>query len=375
MTLPKKQIYLNKVLSKHYKKLKYTFSNKTKKNIPALKTTAINKAKTQSILITILTIDTIHKDFPGAIDVTILNGLTKTKKAVLFYEGRAVVPTKFSLFITKLSQNHFCKGIKELENSKENTLFNRAQSKALSGIYLSAISGVIGKRVIGKILGARVRMDNFTLRFNSELSLEYFGFLKRKPGIKLKHLDYLASSLIPPLHCCGSEREGNTSKIEKEDIFKKKQITLSKMELSSAIAQVLHKIRFLKGQKSFEENLFKQEVSNLLGALVEINSKIYFISNKELKQCGIVGGFKHTAMSASIVNNTPKLKQLINSNITKDKTILLKTKCIGPNITFFNYLNIAARIYVMHNIKQIFSKLVNTLSFLVLKVTDQKKKL
>ena len=302
-----KPIYLNKVLSKHYKKLNYTFSNKTKNYISAFKTTAINQAKTQSILITILTIDTIHKDFPGTIDVTILNGLTKTKKAVLFYEGKAIVPTQFSQFITKLSQNHFCKGVKELENSKEKQLLNKAQSKALFGQDFSAISGVIDK-----ILGARVRMDSFTLSFNSELSLEYFGFLKRKPKIKLKRLGYLASSLIPPLHSCRSETKGNHFKIQKNDTFKKKQIKLSKMELSSAIAQVLHKIKFLKGQKPFEENLFKQEVSNLLGALVEINSKIYFISNKELKQCGLVGGFKHTAMSASVVNNTPKLKTLIN---------------------------------------------------------------
>lgn len=361
MTLPKKQIYLNKVLSKHYKKLKYTFSNKTKNNISALKTTAINQAKTQSILITILTIDTIHKDFPGIIDVTILNGLTKIKKAVLFYEGKAVVPTKCSRFITKLSQNNFRKEIKVLKNTKENKLLSKSQSKALCNLDLSAMSGIIGK-----ILGTRVRMDHFTLRFNSELSLEYFSFLKRKPGIKLKRLDYLASSLILPL--CGSKMKGNNSKIQKEDILKKKEIKLSKMELSSAIAQVLHKIRFFKGQKSFEENLFKQEVSNLLGALVEINSKIYFISNKELKQCGLAGGFKHAAMSASILHNMPKLKKLINSNITKDKTILLKTKLIGPNITFFNYLNIAARIYVMHNIKRVFSKLVKTLSFLVLKI-------
>lgn len=371
MTLPKKQIHLNKVLSKHYKKLKYTFSNKTKNNISALKTSAINQAKTQSILITILTIDTIHKDFPGITDVTILNGLTKTTKAVLFYEGKAVVSTKCSRFITKLSHNDSFqkKEIKKLESTKENKLlrkFQSKESKPLCGLDLSAMSGIIGK-----ILGARVRMDNFTLRFNSELSLEYLSFLKRKPGVKLKGLDYLASSLILPLNSCGSKirvNKVNNFKIQKEDIFKKNEIKLSKMELSSAIAQVLHKIRLFKGQKSFEENLFKQEVSNLLGALVEINSKIYFISNKELKQCALAGGFKHTAMSASILHNTPKLKKLINSNVIKDKTILLKTKFIRPNITFFNYLNIAARVYVMHNIKRVFSKLIKTLSFLALKI-------
>lgn len=357
MILQKKQAYLNKVLSKHYKKLRYTFFNKTT-NIPALKTTAILSG--QSIGISILTIDTInHKDFPGIVDVTVLNGLKKTKKAVIIYKGKATVPTLLTRSITKFVQGHAKNQKSEREASNLLLLGNRRIVKPKSRL--------VRLGVIDKMLGAGINMHNYKLCFNSHLSLQHFNFLKCKQKIKLKNLDRLAASLILPQ--CTLEAKSQNVNIQNQRTLKKKEVRLSKIELSSVIAQVLYKIHFFKGQESLGESIFNiRKLSNVLGAFVEINSKIYFISDKELKQCGLAGGLKHSAFNATTFhdNSTSLLRTLVYSKTPTDKKILLETKYIQPNIIFFNFLNIATRTYVIHNVKRVLSKLINTLSFLVL---------
>ena len=146
-----------------------------------------------------------------------------------------------------------------------------------------------------------------------------------------------------------------------------KEIRLSKTELSSVVAQVLYKMHFFKNQKALGESFFSlKKLSNVLGALVEINSKIYYISDKELKQCGLAGSLKHSASSLNTPEAPSLLKDLIHFKMTKDKEVLLKTKCIEPSIVFFTFLNTATRTYVIHNLKRILGKLVNLLSFLAL---------
>jgi hypothetical protein len=352
MILQKKQVYLNKVLSKHYKTLRYTLFNKTQ-NIPALKTTAITGA--QSIGISILTIDTIsHQNFPGIIDVTVLNGLRKTKKAIIIYEGQTKVPTKFTRSISKLALRqplHF------LPEDLSNVLL-------LNNVYANN-SGTFA--LIERMLGAGVRMYNYKLYFNSLLSLQHLDVLRRKQKIKLKNLDLLAASLILPERSSKSKTKDETVQGQGYQ----KEVRLSKMELSSIIIQVLHKTRHpLSKQKLQGESILTiKQLSNVLGALIKINSKIYFISDKELKQCGIVGGLKYSTFDSSTFHNNSKitkLKSLIYSKITRDNFFLLRTKNIEPNIIFFNFLNTAMRTYVIYNIKRIFSKLVKIFSRLAL---------
>jgi hypothetical protein len=205
--------------------------------------------------------------------------------------------------------------------------------------------------------------------------LQHFNFLKGKQKIKLKHLDHLAVSLISPQ--CTSEAKPNNLKTQNQRTLKKKEVRLSKIELSSVIAQVLYKLHFFKDQESLGESVFNiKKLSNVLGAFVEINSKLYFISDKELKQCGLAGGLKHSASHPNPfhANTTSLLRNLVYSKTPTDKKILLETKCIQPNIIFFNFLNIATRTYVIHDIKRILSKLINILSLLTLKATPALKK-
>jgi hypothetical protein len=355
MILQKKQIYLNKVLSKHYKTLRYTLFDKTQ-NIPALKTTAI--AGAQSIGISILTIDTIsHKDFPNIIDVTVLNGLRKTKKAVIIYEGQTTIPTTFTRSISKFAQKQPL-GTPQKPKDTGNVLL-------LSNPHALNHSGTLPS--IDRMLGAGVRMHNYKLYFNSLLSLQHLDVLRRKQKIKLKNLDRLAASLILPKRTLESKTKDIV--VQGQGALKRKEVRLSKMELSSIIAQVLHKTQHpLSKQELQGESVFTiKKLFNVLGALVEINSKIYFISDKELKQCNLAGGLKHSTFNSSTFHNytSTKLKSLIYSKMTRDKEILLRTKNIEPNIIFFNFLNTAVHTYAIHNIKRIFSKLVNILSRLV----------
>lgn len=348
MTLKKKQVYLNKVLSKHYKKLRYTLFD-TPNNIPALKTTAITGA--QSISISVLTIGTIsHKDFPSIIDITVLNALRKAKKAVILYEGKMTVPTTLTRFISKLVQKH----------PKTEKLVDA--SNILSDHHILKPRDSLGTlRIINTMLGTGVGMYNYTILFNSQLSLQHLKCLKHKQNIKLENLDRFAMSLIPPQPI--TETKTGSLEVQKQRISKRKEIRLSKMELSYIIAQVLYKIYFLKGQESLGESFFNtKKLSNVLGAFVEINSKIYFISDKELKQCGLTGGFQHSKLSSILHNSPPLLKNLMNSKIARDKEILLKMKSIEPNITFFTFLNIAMRAYVIYNIKKTLSRLINIFS-------------
>lgn len=373
MTLQKKQVYLNKVLSKHYKKLKHTFFNKT--NIPAFRTTAITDA--QSIHISVLTIDAItHKDFPSIVDVTFLNGLRKTKKAVIIYQGKTKVSTIFTRSIHKLTQKP--EEVKHVSSLVFNPMVKNqnAQENPKASCFLKKAKAVSGKfAVINKMLGAGINMYNYRLCFNSPLSLQHYNVLKYKEEIKLKDLDRFEASLIPSSIPETPKIKG--LEVTNREALKTKEVRLSKTELSSIITQLLYKTHFLKGQESSGESFFNiKKLSNILGALVEINSKIYYISDKELKQCGLVGGLKHLALNFS--NNltpTSLLKDLLHSKATKDKRVLLNTKFIQPNIVFFNFLNIAARTYVIHNIKRIFSKLINILSIFVLpKCLPQKGK-
>jgi hypothetical protein len=361
MILQKKQAYLNKVLSKHYKKLRYTLFSKTK-NIPAFKTMTILSG--QSIGISMLTIDTIsHKDFPDIVDVTIFNGLKKKKKAVIIYKGKATVPTLLTRSISKPAQAHSKNQKPKKDTSNEELLGDRSFSKSINTLG-----------VIDKMLGAGITMHNYQLCFNSHLSFQHFNNLKSKQTIKLKDLDRLAATLIFPQ--CTSETNPKNAKTQNQETLRKKEVRLSKTELSSVIAQVLHKIQFFKGRESLGEGIFNiQKLSNVLGAFVEINSEIYFISDKELKQCGLAGGFKHSAFhSSAFHNNTASLlKDLVYSKMPTDKTLLLETKSIQPNIIFFNFLNIVTRTYIIHNIKRILSKLINTLSFLALGTSLPKK--
>ena len=189
MTLQKKQIYLNKVLSKHYKKLGNTLFNNIKnvpdniKNVPALEIAAI--ADAQSIGISVLTIDTVsHKDFPNIVDVTFLNGLRKTKRAVVIYEGKTAVPTAFTRFINIVQRHSKTKTLKKTKlllssNSHDNILKPKKDSQKFE--------------VIDKMLGAGVCMHNYKLCFNSQLSLQHLNVLKRKQETKLKNLDRLAA--------------------------------------------------------------------------------------------------------------------------------------------------------------------------------------
>ena len=357
MTLQKKQIYLNKVLSKHYKKLGNTLFNNIKnvpdniKNVPALEIAAI--ADAQSIGISVLTIDTVsHKDFPNIVDVTFLNGLRKTKRAVVIYEGKTAVPTAFTRFINIVQRHSKTKTLKKTKlllssNSHDNILKPKKDSQKFE--------------VIDKMLGAGVCMHNYKLCFNSQLSLQHLNLLKLKQKTRLKNLDRLTGCLIVSQHA--SEIEN----LEVKTGAKMNEIRLSKTELSSVVAQVLYKTHFFKNQKSLGESFFNaKRLSNVLGALVEVNSKLYYISDKELKQCGLAGNQKHSVPSLNTPEAPSLLKDLIHFKITKDKEILLKTKCMEPSIVFFNFLNTATRTYVIHNIKRIFSKLVNVLSLLAL---------
>ena len=361
MILQKKQAYLNKVLSKHYKKLRYTLFSKTK-NIPALKTTAILNG--QSIGISVLTIDTMsHKDFPEIVDVTVFNGLKKTKKAVLIYKGKATVPKVLTRSVNKLAQGYF----------KNKTPKKKVSNTQLLGNYhILKPKSTLG--VIDKMLGTGICMHNYKLCFNSHLSLQHFNFLKCRQEIKLKHLDRLAASLIFS-HCTTEVIKSKNAKIQNQDTLKKKEVRLSKIELSSVIAQVLYKIKIFKGHQFLGESIFNiKKLSNVLGAFVEINSKVYFISDKELKQCGLAGGLKHSASHPTTFhdNTAPLLRNLVYSKKPADKTLLLETQFIQPNVIFFNFLNIATRTYVIHNIKKILSKLINTLSLLALESPVQK---
>lgn len=360
MTLQKKQIYLNKVLSKHYKKLRNTLFNNVK-NIPALETPAV--ADAQSIGISVLTIGTVnHKDFPNIVDVSFLNGLRKTKKAVIVYEGKTEVPTAFTRFIEIFQRHSKTKKLKETNNLL-----------LLNSNHTLKPKNNLGKfEIIDNMLGAGVCIHNYKLCFNSQLSLQHLNVLKRKQRTKLKNLDRLAACLIVSQHAPWSflEYEGVRTKVKDLEVrgaFKMKEIRLSKTELSSVVAQVLYKTHFFKNQKTLGESFFRlKKLSNVLGALVEINSKIYYISDKELKQCGLAGSQKHSASSLNTPEAPSLLKDLIHFKMTKDKKVLLKTKCIEPSIVFFTFLNTATRTYVIHNLKRILGKLVHILSFLAL---------
>ena len=348
MTLQKKQIYLNKVLSKHYKKLRNTLFNNIK-NTPALKIPAI--ADAQSIGISVLTIGAVnHKDFPNIVDVSFLNGLRKTKKAVIIYEGKTEVPTAFTRFIEIFQRHSKTKQLKETNNLLLLNSNHTLKPKKNLGKF----------EIIDKMLGAGICMHNYKLCFNSQLSLQRLNVLKRKQRTKLKNLDRLAACLIVSQHA-------KVKDLEVRGALKMKEIRLSKTELSSVVAQVLYKMHFFKNQKALGESFFSlKKLSNVLGALVEINSKIYYISDKELKQCGLAGSLKHSASSLNTPEAPSLLKDLIHFKMTKDKEVLLKTKCIEPSIVFFTFLNTATRTYVIHNLKRILGKLVNLLSFLAL---------
>ena len=255
MTLQKKQIYLNKVLSKHYKKLRNTLFNNIK-NTPALEIPAI--ADAQSIGISVLTIGTVnHKDFPNIVDVTFLNGLRKTKKAVIIYEGKTAVPTGFTRFIEIFQRHSKTKKLKETNNllllNSNPTLKSKNNLVLTNRSFLSKDKKLQGKdqggkfEIIDKMLGAGVCMHNYKLCFNSQLSLQHLNVLKRKQKTKLKNLDRLAACLIVSQHAKVKDLEG---------AFKMKEIRLSKTELSSVVAQVLYKTHFFKNQKTLGESFF-----------------------------------------------------------------------------------------------------------------------
>lgn len=361
MTLQKKQINLNKVLSKHYKTLINAFFNNTK-HVSKFKSTTIDPVKAQSIAISILMIDTIGggpaKFFPSTI---VFNGLNTTKKTVIIYKSNTIMPSIFTQLIKPFPQNHL-RTFLSLNNinSIKNTQFVR-KLDTLPNINLNTSHTL---KMIRKVLGTGVRMYNYNLCFNSPLSLQNLKCLKRTQKIKLKYLDLLAGSLISP------EPSVSVSfGAFKEQVFNKKKVTLSKQDLSSVITQVLHQNQLFKGQQHPQSLFSNKNFSNVLGALIKIDSNIFFISDKELKQCNLARNLKYTALKTPIFDNKNtkihKLRNLLNSQITNNSTILLKTINIDPNIIFFKFLNIATRTYVIQNLRKVLIKFVKTLSLLV----------
>lgn len=336
MILQKKQVHLNKQFSKYYKKLKYMFFNKTK-NISAFKGTTITG--NQSISILLLTINTIsNNDYASIIDATLSNELKKTTKAILVYEGKSTIPIKSIRFIS----------------TKSLSLNSTLKSK---------------NNIIDNILGTDLCIYKYKLIFNCQLSLQNLSLLKYKQKIKLKHLDSLATSLIVPnqvqIKPLMSSKKMNWNSLQiKNKLLKIKKYKLSKIELTNLIAMTLYKTNIVKQHK--KRNFFNgKKLSNVLGAFVEVNSKMYYISEKELKQSNVLVSQQNQRPEVNSYTNqtatdVPTLiKDLVCSKIFKTSQKLLKIKNIDPNILLFHFLNITARIFIIRNTKNIFSKLIN----------------
>ena len=317
MILQKKQY--SKPLNKRYKKLNAALLGNQSGLAPRIATTKENRP----IHISLLTIDTVsHTDFPSAVDVTFLSALTNVDSATIEFEGKTKLSKKFTRSLTScllpLSEakgpspsesKHLCHT--DGKNKGESTDRSRLQSVGNSIKLNNTFDG------ISKILGAGIDMYHYKLCLNS-----------------------------------------NCSSIS--------QTTLSKLELSCIVVQLLHKIQSFKGGEKSNFNI--KNLFNIVGALVVLNSNIYYISGCELKQCGLIGEFKHSVLGSNKDTKASSLKSLLGIKV--DKTLLLNTKTIKPSITFFNYLNTTIR--VMNDFKKVFRQLVNTLLISSLHKTNEK---
>lgn len=305
MLLQKKQY--SKPLNKRYKKLNAALLG----NQSGLSSRIATTKENRPIHVSLLTIDTIsHKDFPSAVDVTFLSALKNVDSATIEFEGKTKLSKKFTRSLTfapkgkrplseaKARSKHLCHT--DEKNKGEGTDRSRLQSLGNPIKLNNTFDG------ISKILGAGIDMYHYKLCLNS-----------------------------------------NCSSIS--------QTTLSKLELSCIVVQLLHKIQSFKGGEKSNFNI--KNLFNIVGALVVLNSHIYYISGCELKQCGLIGDFKHSVLGSNKDTKSSSLKSLLGTKV--DKTLLLNTKTIKSSITFFNYLNTTIR--VMNDFKKVFRQLVNTL--------------
>jgi hypothetical protein len=390
MILQKKQ-YL-KSLNKRYKKLNNTLLGNS--NLKSQITSNIKKDY-QSINISLLTIDSINPkykqdtDFPSVINVSTFSAFNNVDKAIIKYKGKTKLSKKFTSSLREnkrltyayhtLEDRAFAmqKRAKADNVTKQQPFLNLKELKLKDTENTVNVSNATNSlNGISQILGASIDMYHY------KLCLTFFS----------EKQSHVPSTLTLGRHSWVGIN----------------QIRLSKVELSSIVVQLLHKIHSFKGAS--KNNSFNvKTLSNIIGAFIVVNSQIYFISGDELKQCCLAGDFKHSlstfaankiegptllfnksfppvftppsgakAQSSSSIKGINKdnkislslLNDLLDAKV--NKTLFLNTKAMKPNITFFYYLNSTIR--VMNDYKNILRWLVNTLEiYAFLKKTNQIK--
>lgn len=309
---------------KHYKKLNDIFFSRRS----AYPVTNSNKG--QLIHISVLTIDTInHQNFPNIIEVDFLQNSKKSKKATGIFRGKTKISTKCVHLLNTL----FCfpsKTVLNLHNDGTNSVgtFIQESRKALGKEKTKENELKTHFKMVDKMVGAGIDMYHYKVR----LSKGGFGFTT-------------------------AEGQG-----VKEVKTTKGPIMLSKAELSSTIIQIIYKVHFSKGGKQIHLNA--NLLSSIVGAFVVINSSIYYISDYELKQCGLVGNFKQFPVASlsrySISTKSSLLKKLLAIKI-EDKKPILGTQTLKPNIAIFNFLQMSVSIGIFRDCKKILRQLLNIL--------------
>ncbi len=329
MILQKRRLYSNKLFNKHYKKLNDIFFSKRGVLIPSV----ANTSDEQLIHISVLTTDTVsHKNFPNIIEIAFSNNLNKSKKATMIFQGKTKISKKSIHLLTKF----FCfssKTVSKLQNNNNtNSFLSFAQDpkkEAAQGTKESQLDTSF--KVIDKMVGAGIDMHHYKV------------CLSRKDP----HLFRLASI---------------TSQGIKTTKTIKNQLMLSKAELSSTIIQIISKVYSLKSNKQAH---FANTLSNIVGALIVVNSIVYYISDYELKQCGLIGSFKQSPITNlrkySVTMQSSLLKKLLNAKKIEDKKAIVGIQTFKPNTAIFNFLKTSICAGIFHDCKKILSQLLSIL--------------
>ena len=326
MILQKKQFYSNKLFNKHYKKLNHIFFSRKGTLNPSTPF-----SEEQFIHISILTIDTTsHANFPNIIEIS-LNNVENAKKATATSQGKTKLPKKF----VHLLSAFFCFPSKTAQDPKRNNNNNIINSGLAFGRLKdenigkqSAKKNQLGPtfETIGKIVGAGINIHHYKVRVCAQP--------RRKTPLPHLRAEAAAKGV-------------------------KDKRMLSKTELSRTICQIFHRGYSAKGSKHILFNI--NTLSNIIGALIVINSTLYYISDNELKQYGLISFKQSPTMHLKKSNNTAQsflLKKLLNLKIgTKFKKTIAGTRALNPNNTIFNFLKASLCAGIFHDCKKILSRL------------------
>ena len=125
---------------------------------------------------------------------------------------------------------------------------------------------------------------------------------------------------------------------------------------------MLYKGYSSKGSKHALLNI--NALSNIIGALIVINSTLYYISDYELKQYGVINVKQSPTIHLQKSNNTAQsslLKKLLNLKIGNKKTTIVDTQALNPNTAIFNFLKASLCAGIFHDCKKILSRLCSIL--------------